>query len=108
MDTDSVLTTFTQDLLHSIPKIDDHNFTSFTRELSHSIPDIEEEESYRWRFSKKRKYNKVTCVIDDHTIIREYDFSDSEYNDDDLVRYCASEEFRVWRRAYIKKYKCKK
>jgi hypothetical protein len=80
---------------------------SFTLELFNSLPEIEETESYRWRFSKKRKFDEISYIIDDHMIISDTDDDDDDiYNDDDLVDDYIANDFRVWRRNYIKKYKC--
>jgi len=86
---------------------DDTIFNSFTHDLTQSMPNIDDEESYRWRFSKKRKHDEINYMIDEHSIIYDTD-SDSEYNEDDIVRDYITNDFRVWRRNYIKKYKCKK
>ena len=89
-------------------------FNSFISGLFESIFQIDgsETESYRWRYSKKRKIDEIYYMIDDHAIIYNMDDDDDDYddlyNDDDLVGDYISNDFRVWRRDYIKKYKCKK
>ena len=82
---------------------DNHIFNSFTRGLTQSMPEIDE--SYRFRYSKKRKFDEISCIIDDHSIIY---YTDSETDDDeDLVGDYITNDFRVWRRNYFRKYKCK-
>ena len=85
---------------------DNSIFNSFTRGLAQTIPEIDNDESYRFRYSKKRKFNEISCVIDDHSIIY-YTDSDTDDDDDDLVGDYITNDFRVWRRNYIRKYKCK-
>ena len=89
---------------------DNSIFNSFTYGLSQSMSYIEEDdESYRWRFSKKRKYDEISHIIDEHSIIYDSD-TESEYDDDYdyLSGNYITNEFRVWRSNYIKKYKCNK
>ena len=91
-------------------------FNSFTRGLYNSLPQVddsdEDEETYRWRFSKKRKIDEVYHMVDDHAII--YETDDDDYDDldldflNELVGDYMADDFRSWRRDYIKKYKCKK
>ena len=90
---------------------EDNIFNSFTYDMLESIPYIEDDESYRWRFSKKRKHDEISYMIDEHSIIYDTDSEsefDSEYNADDLVDDYITNDYRVWRRNYIRKYKCKR
>lgn len=87
-------------------------FSSFTIGLSESISEIDTD-TPRTRFSKKRKFDETNYVIDDHAIIYDTE-SDSDssndemYDDDDINFDFIADDFRVWRRNYIRKYKCKK
>ena len=83
-------------------------FNSFAHDLSKSISEIDtDQDTLRCRFSKKRKFDEISYVIDDHAIIYDTESDDEMYNDDDLVGDFVTNDFRVWRRGYIKKYKCK-
>ncbi len=76
-------------------------FSSFVDDLYDAIPQIDEDETYRLRFSKKRKFDKINAVIDPESIIYDTESDDDDF--EDMLSY----EFITWRRNYIKKYKCK-
>jgi hypothetical protein len=85
---------------------DNNIYQSFVNELFDTLPknDDPDDELYRLRYSKKRKHNDTNMVIDPESII--YDTESEDEYEKKFGNYI-SNDFKVWQKRHIKKYKCK-
>lgn len=73
---------------------DDNILSSFTRDLFDSIYNIDND---KLRFSKKRKIDEITYMVDERSIIY-----DSESDDEDGEHYISHMKNRIYKKYSLK------